>query len=100
MVALAWRQLVCGVGGIWGSLATGLFASTAVNPAGANGLFFGNAKLLGIQFIAVLGSVVYAAVVTFALIKIVDLIMGFRVDDETESAGLDLTQHQESAYQF
>src|SRR3990167_8950764 len=89
-----------GVGGIWGSLATGLFASTAVNPAGANGLFFGNAKLLGIQFIAVLGSVVYAAVVTFALIKIVDLIMGFRVDDETESAGLDLTQHQESAYQF
>ena len=89
-----------GVGGIWGSLATGLFASTAVNPAGANGLFFGNAKLLGIQFIAVLGSVVYAAVVTFALIKIVDLIMGFSVDDETESAGLDLTQHQESAYQF
>ena len=89
---------VHGVGGIWGALATGLFASKAINSAGADGLFFGNPAQLGIQFVAVLTTVVYSFVLSWILLKIVDAIFGLRVAREDEVAGLDLTEHQEAGY--
>ena len=87
-----------GVGGIWGALATGLFASTAINAAGANGLFYGNPAQLGIQAMAVLISVVFSFVGTFVLLKLVDELMGLRVSETEERIGLDLTQHNERSY--
>jgi Amt family ammonium transporter len=89
---------VHGVGGIWGALATGLFACKAVNEAGADGLFFGNPAQLGIQFVAVLTTIVYSFVLSWILLKIVDAILGLRVDKADEIAGLDLTEHQEAGY--
>ncbi|HIJ91566.1 MAG: ammonium transporter [Desulfobulbaceae bacterium] len=89
---------VHGVGGLWGALATGLFATTAVNPAGKNGLFFGNPQLLGIQAMDALTTIAYSVVVTFVILKIVDLVIGLRVSEEEEVQGLDLTQHSEIGY--
>jgi ammonium transporter, Amt family len=91
---------VHGVGGTWGALATGLFASKAVNDAGADGLFFGNPGLLGIQVAAVLATWVYAFAVTFVLLKTLDWTMGLRVSEEEEETGLDLSQHSETGYNF
>jgi len=91
---------VHGVGGTWGAVATGLFSSKAVNPAGADGLFFGNPGLLGIQILAVLATWVYAFSVTFILLKILEGTMGLRVSDEEEESGLDLSQHSETGYNF
>ncbi|MEW6740843.1 MAG: ammonium transporter [Nitrospirota bacterium] len=87
-----------GVGGTWGALATGLFASTAINPAGKNGLFFGNPPLLGIQAIAVTATYVFVFVATLIILKIVDRMVGLRVDEEQELIGLDQSQHGESGY--
>jgi Amt family ammonium transporter len=87
-----------GVGGTWGALATGLFASKAVNPDGADGLFFGNPGQLGIQAVAVLATWVFAFVGTIILLKIVDAIMGLRVSEEEEQVGIDLSEHEENAY--
>jgi len=89
---------VHGVGGTWGALATGLFASRAINPDGANGLFFGNPGQLGIQAIAVLASWALAFVGSAILLKLVDAVMGLRITAEEEQDGLDLTQHDENAY--
>ncbi len=89
---------VHGVGGMWGAVATGLFASAAVNPAGANGLFFGGSALVGKQLIAIAASAAYSAVFTFILLKIIDAVMGLRVAQEDEVMGLDLSQHSESGY--
>jgi Amt family ammonium transporter len=86
------------VGGIWGALATGLFASKAVNPAGADGLFYGNPHQLLVQFYAVAVTLVYSGVVTFVIYKLVDAIIGVRVSENEEAIGLDLTQHREKAY--
>jgi Amt family ammonium transporter len=86
------------IGGIWGALATGLFASKAVNPSGADGLFFGNPKQLLIQLIAVLVTLVYTLVVTSIIYKLVNLFIGVRVSEKEEFMGLDLTQHHERAY--
>jgi Amt family ammonium transporter len=86
------------VGGMWGALATGLFASKLVNPAGADGLFFGNPRQFLIQLATVLVTVVYTSVVTFVIYKLVDVFIGVRVDEKTEAMGLDLTQHRERAY--
>jgi Amt family ammonium transporter len=89
---------VHGVGGVWGALATGLFACKAVTPAGADGLFFGNPAQLGIQFVAVLTTLLYSFIISWILLKIVDAIMGLRVDKADEIAGLDITEHQEAGY--
>jgi Amt family ammonium transporter len=89
---------VHGVGGLWGALATGLFASVAVNEGGANGLFFGNPAQLGIQFVAVAATMIYSFVLSYILLKVVDAVMGLRVTKEDEVAGLDLTEHQEAGY--
>lgn len=89
-----------GCGGIWGALATGLFASKGVNPDGANGLFFGNPAQLGIQAIAVLATIMYAFALSFFLLKLVDWVIGLRLSEEDEVSGLDLSQHDETAYTF
>jgi Amt family ammonium transporter len=87
-----------GVGGTWGALALGLFATKAVNDAGNNGFFFGNPGLLGVQALAVGTAWVYSFVVTFILLKILDWTMGLRVSEEEEDSGLDLSQHNEMGY--
>ncbi len=89
---------VHGVGGIWGALATGLFASVAVNAAGANGLFYGNPKQFLIQAVAVSASITFAFVGSLILLKLTDRIVRLRVDEEDERMGLDLSQHDENAY--
>ncbi|MEI6647310.1 MAG: ammonium transporter [bacterium] len=89
---------VHGIGGIWGALATGLFATTTVNSAGANGLFYGNPVLLWIQLKAVLVTLVYSGVMSFVLLKIVDKIIGLRAGEQAERIGLDLVDHRETGY--
>jgi Amt family ammonium transporter len=89
---------VHGIGGTLGALLTGVFAWTAVNPAGFDGLLHGNPKQLGIQALAVLITWVYSAVITFVLLKVIDAVMGLRVTADGEEAGLDVDQHRESAY--
>ena len=91
---------VHGVGGIIGALLTGVFATTTVNSAGQNGLLYGNPALLGIQAVAVVSVAVYAAAVTWGLLKLINMVWGIRVSEEEELAGLDTTQHGESAYQM
>ena len=88
-----------GVGGIWGALATGLFASQAINPAGFNGLFYGNPGQLWIQFVSVVATCLFSFIVSYVLLKIVNVIVPLRVSDEEEEAGLDVALHSESAYQ-
>ena len=87
-----------GVGGTWGALATGLFADKAINAAGANGLFFGNPGQLGIQALSVIVTIGYAFIMSLIILKALDWIMGLRVSPEDEVSGLDLTQHNETAY--
>jgi Amt family ammonium transporter len=89
---------VHGVGGIWGALATGLWATRSVNPAGADGLFYGNPGLLLIQFKAVAVTIVYSLAVSFVLLKVIDWVVGLRVSEHEERVGLDLTQHREAGY--
>ena len=89
---------VHGVGGIWGALATGLFATKSVNPAGGDGLLYGNPLLFWIQIKAVFITVVYSLVLGFVLLKVVDVLMGLRVSEHEERVGLDLTMHREAAY--
>lgn len=89
---------VHGVGGTTGALVTGIFAQKIINPAGNNGFLFGNPIQLGIQAIGVLATIVYAVIVTLILLKVLDFLMGLRVEEEEETIGLDITQHEESAY--
>jgi Amt family ammonium transporter len=89
-----------GVGGTWGALATGLFASTVVNPDAANGLFFGNPGQLWIQFLSVLATCLFTFTMTLIILKVLDLIMGLKVSEEEEIRGLDVTQHSEAGYSF
>lgn len=88
-----------GVGGTWGAIATGIFATTAVNPAGADGLLYGNPQLLLVQIIALVATVLFAGIMTLLILKVVQAITGsLRVSGEDEEMGLDLTQHGEDAY--
>ncbi|MCZ7398632.1 MAG: ammonium transporter [Candidatus Methanoperedens sp.] len=87
-----------GLGGTWGAIATGIFATVAVNSAGANGLLYGNPGQLTTQIIAVAVTWVYAFVMTVILAKVVDATIGLRVPDEEEAVGLDISQHAEKAY--
>lgn len=91
---------VHGVGGAWGALATGLFASKAVNEAGADGLLFGNAAQFTNQLIGVAASILFAAVMTFVIIKIMGLVMDLRVSEAQEMQGLDLSEHGERGYSY
>ena len=89
---------VHGIGGIWGALATGLWADKAVNAAGNNGLFHGNAGQLGVQAAAVAVTMAFAFFGSLILLKVVDVVMGLRVSEQDERIGLDLTQHREVGY--
>ena len=91
---------VHGVGGIWGALATGLFAEQKWNLAGNDGLFFGNPALFGKQLIAVGAAIALAGIGTFVLLKVVDVVVGLRVPEDEEVLGLDPSQHGELAYQL
>ena len=89
---------VHGVGGAWGTLATGLFAEKAVNAAGADGLLFGNPHQLLVQFLLIVITPLFAAGMTWLIYKVVDGLVGMRVEKKDEIVGLDLTQQSESAY--
>ncbi len=89
---------VHGAGGAVGAICTGLFASVAVNAAGANGLFNGNPGLLAVQTVAVLATVCYSFGASFALLKLVDWAVGLRLSQEHEEIGLDVSQHSETGY--
>ncbi|MQL51953.1 ammonium transporter [Desulfofundulus thermobenzoicus] len=89
---------VHGVGGTWGALATGLFASKAVNSAGSDGLFFGNPEQVVIQLVGVVASWAIAAAGTFIILQVIKLFCRLRAGDEEQETGLDLTQHGEDAY--
>lgn len=91
---------VHGVGGTFGAIATGIFASKAVNAAGADGLLFGNASLLGTQLLSVVAASVFAFGMTWVILKVLQRTMGLRVDNDQEVEGLDLSQHGESGYMF
>lgn len=90
---------VHGVGGIWGALATGLFADASINGIGSDGLFSGNPEQLLKQIVAVAAVIVYVSVVSFVLLKVVDAIFGLRAPEDAEVRGLDLALHGETAYQ-
>ena len=87
-----------GIGGTWGGIATGLFATTSVNEAGANGLFYGDPSLLWKSLIAIVATYVFVAVVTFIIASVIKIFVPLRVDEEAESIGLDITLHGEKAY--
>ncbi len=89
---------VHGIGGTLGAILTGVFATTAVNPDITSGVIGGNWGGLGAQLIAVAVTWVYAAAVTFVILKVLDAIMGLRVRKDEELEGLDITQHGETGY--
>lgn len=87
-----------GIGGVWGAIATGLFATTTVNTAGNDGLFYGNSKLFVDQVLSVLIIAVYSAIVTYIILFILSKFVNIRVSIEEEKIGLDSSQHGESGY--
>jgi Amt family ammonium transporter len=89
-----------GLGGTWGALATGLFASTAVNANAANGLFFGNPGQLWIQLISVIVTMAFAFGMTLVILKVVDVVLGLRVEEDAEERGLDTSLHNEAGYSY
>jgi Amt family ammonium transporter len=91
---------VHGIGGIWGSIATGIFATKEINPLGNNGLLYGNPELLTVQLIGVSATIAISAIGTFLIIAVLNFVMSIRVDEVTEEEGLDLVQHGERAYHF
>lgn len=88
-----------GIGGVWGGIATGLFATTSVNSAGADGLFYGNISLLWKQLAAIGSTSIFICTVTWVLIKAIHVFLPIRVNENEEKTGLDLTFHGEKAYQ-
>jgi Amt family ammonium transporter len=91
---------VHGIGGTWGAIATGIFATTAVNSAGADGLLYGNAAQVWKQLIGVGTSWAFAAVMTFIIVKVIGLFMQISADSEQEIQGMDLTEHGERGYAY
>jgi len=89
---------VHGVGGAFGAIATGVFASKAINAAGADGLLYGNAKQLLVQAASIGVIMIYAFVVTLIIAKLIDVTIGLRVTEKEEDVGLDMAQHAETAY--
>jgi Amt family ammonium transporter len=87
-----------GMASTWGTIATGLFATVAVNADGANGLFFGNPAQLGIQLIAVIVTIVFSFSVTYVLAKVLHVSIGLRVTPIEEEVGLDISSHGERSY--
>lgn len=86
-----------GVGGMWGAIATGLFATVSVNPDGADGLFYGG-NLLIPQLISLVVAIALAIIGTTIIFKVVSLFMDMRVSISAESLGIDISEHGEGAY--
>jgi Amt family ammonium transporter len=92
---------VHGVGGTTGAILTGVFASLAVNGAGANGLLYGGGlALLGKQLVGVGATIAFSLLASFIILKLIDLTIGLRVDVESEAIGLDVAEHAETGYEF
>jgi len=87
-----------GMGGLTGALLTGLFATKTINPAGADGLFYGNPGQFVIQLVGVVAAAVFAFVLTYGIAKGLDVIMGLSVSPDEEEVGLDISEHGERAY--
>jgi len=87
-----------GIGGTWGSIATGLFATQTINPAGADGLFYGNTGLFVAQLFTVGVTILFAFGMTYAVARILDRLIGLRVTEDEEEVGLDISEHGERAY--
>lgn len=87
-----------GIGGTWGGIATGIFATTSVNSLGVDGALLGNWSLLGKQFIAIAATYAYAGIMTFIIIKVISVVFKLRADEEEETTGLDVSMHGEKAY--
>lgn len=87
-----------GIGGTWGGIATGLFATKTVNSAGANGLFYGDPSLVLKQLIAIVATYLFVGIVSYILIKLVKAFVPIRTNEQEESLGLDITLHGEKAY--
>jgi Amt family ammonium transporter len=87
-----------GVAGIMGAVLTGVFASKAVNPAGADGLLYGNAGLLGVQLLAVVATMAFATAASLVILFALQAVMPLRVPVEVEVQGIDLAEHGEEAY--
>lgn len=85
-----------GMGSFWGVLATGIFASKAINPAGANGLLHGNPGQLWVQFVGVAAIAAFSFIATYVLATLIDLFVGLRVSANEELVGLDISQHAEA----
>ena len=88
---------VHGAGSVWGVFATGLFADPLINKAG-KGLFYGNPRQVWIQVLTIIAVAAYSFIMSFIIFKIIDLAMGLRVDKDSETMGLDITQHEETGY--
>jgi Amt family ammonium transporter len=91
---------VHGMGGIWGALATGLFAQASVNNLGADGLIAGNPDLLVKQAVAVVAVALFSAAMSWVILKAIDLTIGLRVPERDEVLGLDTSQHGDLAYRY
>ena len=91
---------VHGIGGIWGSIATGIFAKQSINNLGADGLIYGGFDQFVKQIVAVVVVAAFAAAATFVILKVIDVVIGLRVPEAEEVLGLDPTQHGEVAYQL
>ncbi len=89
---------VHGVAGIFGAIATGVFADVTVNSAGANGLLHGNPRLVLVQMAGVVATLVWSGAMSFGILKVLDAVMGLRVDEVDEQEGLDLAENGELAY--
>ena len=90
---------VHGIGGIIGSILTGVFATRLITgEEGAQGALYGDWHQLGVQVFATIVSILFSAVITFLLFKLVDATIGLRVDKRVEEEGLDIYEHGESAY--
>ena len=89
-----------GVGGIWGAIATGIFCQKAVNSAGADGLITGDFSQVGKQILAVVAVIAFSGIMTFVILKLINLFVPLRVEEKEEALGLDTTQHGEPAYQL
>ena len=89
---------VHGLSGVWGALATGIFASPSIN--GAAGLIFGNPSQVTVQVISIIATAVYAFIISIILAKIIEKTIGIRVDEKAEIEGLDTNLHEESGYRL
>ena len=87
-----------GMGGLWGALATGLFATKSINPAGADGLFYGNPAQFGVQLLTAGVTIAIAFIVTTVIAKLLDRTVGLSVTETEEQVGLDIAEHGERAY--